>query len=187
MGPWGEGLLSILRAKGPTEEPGAQPYIGTVPLVTGHLAKDLTFYWVQSEQIPSSVGLAVNLGKDGRVASAGGFLVQVLPGASAQEVKAVENHIQEIESLAEEVARHENPIHVISRIFQDSAFAIVEERPLEFRCQCSRDRAERALSLVGAAELQSMLDEDGSAGVHCDFCTTTYKVDASRLREMIQA
>jgi molecular chaperone Hsp33 len=182
-GPWGEGMLSVLRTKDDRRE----PYIGTVPLLTGHLAKDLTFYWVQSEQIPSAVGLAVKMDERGKITAAGGFLVQILPGAAPEEVKAIERHIGEIESLAESVAGHEDPTYLLSQIFQSTAFILVEEKPLEFRCNCSWERVNRALALVGAAELNAMLTEDKAAEVRCDFCTKEYRIDANGLRELITA
>ena len=181
-GPWGEGLLSVLRTKEGHRE---QPYIGTVPLLTGHLAKDLTFYWAQSEQIPSAVGLAVCMEK-GEITAAGGFLVQVLPGATTEEVKAIEGQIQEMQSLAAEIADHQDPTHLLSTIFQSAPFILVEEKNLEFHCGCSRERVERALALVGVEELTSILEENGSASVRCDFCTKDYVVDSTGLKEMIQ-
>lgn len=182
QGPWGEGLLSVLRTK---VEEKQQPFIGTVPLLTGHLAKDLTFYWLQSEQVPSAVGLGIKRDGD-RVRVAGGFLVQALPGASDQELKAVEKHINEIQSLAERLAEEADPIHLLSQIFQDTAFMLIEEKPLTFSCNCSWERVNRALTLVGKTELQSMLDEDRSASIRCDFCGKHYDVDADRLRRLIQ-
>lgn len=181
-GPWGTGLLSVLRTQ---DEEGKKPYIGTVPLLTGHLAKDLSFYWVQSEQIPSAVGLAVNLDGD-RVISADGFLVQALPGASPSEIKVIEQHIQELQSLAENLAKDANPLHLLSQIFQSTAFIVVEERSLEFSCNCSWERVRRALMLVGVEELQSMLNEDQSAVVRCDFCVKEYSVDRAGLENLIQ-
>jgi molecular chaperone Hsp33 len=182
VGPWGQGLLSVLRTK---VNEGEKPYIGTVPLLTGHLAKDLSFYWVQSEQIPSAVGLAVNI-EGGRISSAGGFLVQALPGASAAEVNAIEYHIHEMQSLAESIARDATPIQILSQIFQSTAFMVVEEKSLQFKCECSAERVERALTLVGVAELQSMLAEDQSAIVRCDFCAKEYHIDGSMLEKLIQ-
>lgn len=182
MGPWGTGLLSVLRTK---DEEGGKPYIGTVPLLTGHLAKDLSFYWVQSEQIPSAVGLAVNLEGD-RISSAGAFLVQALPGASAAEVKIVEQHIQEIHSLAERLAEDSRPLQLLSQIFQSTAFMVVEEKDLQFKCNCSWDRVQRALTLVGVQELNAMLLEDHLAVVRCDFCEKEYRVDESMLKQLIE-
>jgi molecular chaperone Hsp33 len=183
-GPWGTGTLSVLRSK---EMDRQQPYIGTVPLLTGHLAKDLTYYWVQSEQINSAVGLAVNLGSGGEVVLAGGFLVQALPGASVDEVARIERHIEEIDSLADDLARDPSPVSLLSQIFQSTGFMIVEERLLELKCNCSWDRVWRALTLVGPVELEMMLAEDESAIVRCDFCTREYKVDADGLRRLIES
>jgi molecular chaperone Hsp33 len=177
---WGEGKLSVLR----TKEGQREPYIGTVPLVTGHLAKDLTFYWAQSEQIPSAVGLAVKM-EGGRITAAGGFLVQVLPGASTEEVRAIEKHISEIESLAEAVAQHQEPTYLLSQIFQSSTFMLLEEKELEFRCTCSWERVNRAMTLVGVAELNAILAEDQAAEIRCDFCAHEYKIDAKGLRDLI--
>ncbi|MGK5082650.1 Hsp33 family molecular chaperone HslO [Bdellovibrionota bacterium FG-1] len=180
-GPWGEGVLSVLRTKTSEKQ---MPYIGTVPLVAGHLAKDLTFYWHQSEQIPSAVGLAVVL-EDGKVKAAGGFLVQVLPGATPEEIKAVEEHIHEIHSLAEAVANHGEPNFLLSQIFQGGIFMLLEEKKLEFQCSCSSERVRRALALVGKEELQAILKEEGSTSVRCDFCTQEYQVSREQLEGMM--
>jgi molecular chaperone Hsp33 len=181
QGPWGSGFLSVLRTKNAEQQ---QPYIGTVPLLTGHLAKDLTYYWAQSEQVPSAVGLAVCV-ENGQVTAAGGFLVQAMPGATQEELKSIETHIQEIESLASRVAQDPNPLSLLSQIFQDTAFILVEEKPLSFKCNCSWERVNRALTLVGAAELKEMLATEKSASVKCDFCSTEYHVDAEGLKKLI--
>jgi len=181
QGPWGEGVLSVLRTKNQERE---QPYIGTVPLVTGHLAKDLTFYWMQSEQVPSSVGIAVKMEGD-KVAAAGGFLVQALPGASEKEVKLIDEHIHEMHSFAQQLATNSDPLAILSTIFQDTAFVLLEERPLEFKCTCSWERVKKALALVGTAELSAMLKEDRAASVRCDFCTKEYRADEQELQRLI--
>ena len=183
VGPWGSGLLSVLRTR--DEELGKQPYIGTVPLLTGHLAKDLSFYWVQSEQIPSAVGLLVNI-QDEKVISADGFLVQAMPGASLLEIQEIEKHLQELHSLGSFLEQEITPISLLSQIFQSTAFIVVEEKPISFQCRCSRERVERALALVGVAELQSMLSEDGKAVVRCDFCSAEYEMDGPHLEGLIQ-
>jgi molecular chaperone Hsp33 len=183
FGPWGDGLLSVLRTKTGENE---KPYIGTVPLITGHLAKDLTFYWLQSEQIPSAVGIAVKIENE-KVVSAGGFLVQAMPGATAAELQEIENNIIGLQSLASELAKNENPVHLLSQIFQSTAFVLLEEKPLRFQCTCSQNRVERALSLIGVVELSDMIEKDNGASVKCEFCGTDYKMSADRLRELIRA
>ena len=182
-GPWGSGLISVLRTK---DGESKQPYIGTVPMITGHLAKDLSFYWVQSEQIPSAVGLVTQV-QNGRVVSAGGFLVQAMPGATSAEIATIESHIHELHGLPGELIQNSDPIHLLSKIFQSTAFIIVEEKPLKFVCNCSWDRVERALTLVGPQELKAMLAEDHQATVKCDFCTKEYLVDAAKLEQMISS
>lgn len=184
-GPWGGGLLSVLRTQ---LEEGKQPYIGTVPLLTGHLAKDLSFYWLQSEQIPSAVGIAVEL-EGPEVVSAGGFLVQVLPGARSEEVKLVERHIGEMgemDQFMKSFADDASPMATLSQIFQSTPFMVLEEKPVKFSCDCSWERVERALLLVGAREIQAMLTEDEGAFVRCDFCTKEYEVCSHQLEEMLR-
>jgi len=184
-GPWGAGLLSILRTK--PDQDDRQPYIGTVPLLTGHLAKDLTFYWAQSEQVPSSVGIVVDMRK-GKVAAAGGFLIQAMPGASMAEISEIEQHIfdmSDLDGMAKKVSEDADPLMLISGIFQSTAFVVLEDRELKFKCTCSWERVERALSLVGTEELMAMLKEDNRATVKCDFCNKSYEVDAAALQTLI--
>jgi molecular chaperone Hsp33 len=183
FGPWGDGLLSVLRTKTGERE---RPYIGTVPLVTGYLAKDLTFYWLQSEQIPSAVGIAVNVDGD-KVIAAGGFLVQAMPGATAEELQEIESHIIEIQSLAARLKTDSDPVRLLSQIFQSTAFILLEEKVLRFECNCSQARVERALALVGVAELRDMLEKQQGASVRCDFCTKQYVFDEERLTKLIDS
>lgn len=181
QGPWQHGLLSVVRQKLNEKE----PYVGTVPIVTGYLAKDLTFYLTQSEQVPSSVGLAVNLNNDGSVKSAGAFLVQVLPGATSKEIKSVEDNINHLQSLAANIDRDSNPTHLLAQIFSDFSFTILEERPLHFECTCSKERVSNALRLLGQAELEDMIAKDKGAEVYCDFCGTSFNYDAKELSSLI--
>lgn len=183
MGPWGDGVLSVLRTKIGERE---QPYIGTVPLVTGYLAKDLTFYWLQSEQIPSAVGIAVNVDGD-KVITAGGFLIQAMPGATPQELQEIEKHINEIQSLAGRLKTDKDPVHLLSQIFQSTAFVLLEEKELRFECNCSQSRVERALALVGVAELRDMLEKQQGASVRCDFCTKQYAFNEEQLTKLIDS
>ncbi|MEW6055758.1 MAG: Hsp33 family molecular chaperone HslO [Bdellovibrionota bacterium] len=182
LGPWQNGLLSVVRLKLNEKE----PYIGTVPVVTGHLAKDLTYYLSQSEQIPSAIGLAVNLEKGGQVSSAGAFMVQVLPGASSAEIAAIEDNIHNLQSLAAEVAENSNPTRLLGQIFTDTTFTILDDRPLSFQCNCSKERIGRALLLLGRAELQDMLEKDKGAEVHCDFCGSEFSFGSQDLENMIE-
>ncbi len=183
LGPWGDGFLSVLRTK---HQEGSQPYIGTVPLVTGHLAKDLTFYWLQSEQVASSVGIVVNASPEtGEIIAAGGFFIQALPDAKEKDLKAIESQIHDIQSLAQEFLNLADPRQLLSRIFQDSPFLLLEEKEVKMVCHCSLERVQKALVLVGVQELSQMLATDGRASVKCDFCEKDYVFDGAALQDMI--
>jgi molecular chaperone Hsp33 len=184
QGPWGGGTLSVLRAKASS---GVQPWIGTVPLVTGHLAKDLTYYWSQSEQVPSAIGILVRQDSSGRVLLAAGFLVQAMPGATFEEIAMIEQHLHDFNaSEAENSGEGMEPMQVLGRVFQSTPFIKLEETPLQFECSCSRERVENAMLLVGADELRTMLAEDRGASVNCDFCSTEYRFDAAHLEVLIE-
>ncbi len=182
QGPWGEGVLSVLRSKDLERQ---QPYIGTVPLMTGHLAKDLTFYWAQSEQVPSACGISVRVSEEGEVMVAGGFLIQAMPGAQPKDIKKVEARVQSLVGLDDKLAVGASPVALLAELFDGSPFVILEERPLRFECSCSAERVERALVLVGEQELQSMHDADHGAVIRCDFCASEYRMDEAQLDRLI--
>lgn len=181
LGPWGEGTMSVLRTKDMERQ---QPYIGTVPLVTGFLPKDLTFYWLQSEQVHSAVGIAVKHDKEGKLLGAGAFMVQAMPGISKSELKALENSVNNLGKLAEEVAFNRDPMFLLSQLFGDSMFFKVEERNLRRVCNCSREKVDRTLRLLGADELESMAKTQGEATVTCEFCQVHFKSSKSELEAM---
>lgn len=174
LGPWQTGLLSVVRLK----ENEKEPYVGTVPILTGFLAKDLTFYLSQSEQIPSSVGFAIDIGADGKVENAGAFLVQAMPGATEEDRAAVEQNISAIQWDAD-------PTKLLAQIFQDTTFSLLEEKLLSFECNCSKDRIIRALKMLGRAELEDMVDKDKGAEVHCDFCSENYHFSIPELETVL--
>lgn len=181
-GPWQNGLLYVMRVKPEQKD----PYIGVVPNVTGHLAKDITYYLSQSEQIPSAVGLVVNTDTNGTAQSAGAFLVQIMPGATLDEIKMVENNIQSMEKLAKQIAVNENPTSILGQVFNDMIFTLLEERPLRFECSCSRERVKEALHLFGIDELKDMIAKDGGTKIHCDFCSDEFKFNTTELEEIIR-
>jgi molecular chaperone Hsp33 len=181
MGPWQHGYLSVIRQK----EHEKEPYVGTVPLLTGYLAKDLTYYLLQSEQIPAAVGLAVKVSEKGFIESAGAFLVQALPGASEDEIKLVEEKVNAMGDLAKQVALDANPTLVLGRLFGDLGFTLIDERPLKFSCQCTADKVKNALRLLGAKEIQQMINEDQGAKINCDFCSEEYAFNAEDLRRLM--
>lgn len=181
IGPWGEGSLSVVTLI----EGEKEPYTGTCQLVTGHLAKDVTFYMTQSEQIPSAVGLAVNCTEDGTVLCAGGFLIEVMPGASEDDIGLIEQNLKELQGLPQALSENSDPVHFLARIFNGKPFSILENRPILFQCNCSRDRVRRALSLIARADLEQMIEDDDGAKVDCDFCGKHYVFNSAQLKELL--
>lgn len=181
VGPWGIGLLSVLRTK--HEE--AQPYIGTVPLLTGHLAKDLTFYWLQSEQVQTAVGIEVFL-ENGEIKHAEGFLIQAMPGATDADINFIEEHLKRLHEYDPTSIQRSSPVNLLSYLLENQSFSLLEEKPLTFKCTCSLARVRRSLILIGTEELRSMRDERKEVQITCDFCSTHYKFSPEMIDDLIQ-
>lgn len=183
IGPWGIGLLSVLR----TKNDEAKPYIGTVPLLTGHLAKDLTFYWLQSEQVHSAVGIEVHLDFEKNcVTFAQGFLIQALPGASESDIQFIENHIKKLNFLEPESTQRQSPTHLLSFLLENQAFSVLEEKPLSVKCACTMERVKRSIALIGPHEIQSMIMEGKNIEVNCDFCSEKYTFTPAMLEDLLK-
>lgn len=181
VGPWGIGLLSVLR----TKHDEAQPYIGTVPLLTGHLAKDLTFYWLQSEQVHSAVGIEVFMDGD-RIALAEGFLIQAMPGATDEDILLIEEHLKRLHHFDPTSNIRSTPTLLLSYLLENQSFSLLEEQPLSVKCPCTLDRVKRSLMLIGIDELRSMLSEKKDFEIDCDFCSETYVFSPAMLEQLIQ-
>jgi molecular chaperone Hsp33 len=182
VGPWGIGLLSVLR----TKHDEAQPYIGTVPLLTGHLAKDLTFYWLQSEQVNSAVGIEVFMEND-RISLAEGFLIQAMPGATDADIGLIEEHLKKLHHFDSSADIRSTPTLLLSYLLENQSFQLLEEQALSLKCPCSLDRVKRSLSLIGTEELHSMLAEKKDFEIDCDFCSETYVFSPAMLEELIHS
>jgi len=180
VGPWGIGLLSVLR----TKHEQSQPYIGTVPLLTGHLAKDLTFYWLQSEQVQSAVGIDVRV-ENGKVILAEGFLIQAMPGATDADIQFIEEHLKKLHQFDSKSDQRKSPINLLSFLLENQTFSVLEEKQLTYACPCSFERAKRSMVLVGSDELKSMLTENKDIEVLCDFCSEKYKFAPKIIQELI--
>lgn len=161
-----------------------EPYRGSIPIVSGELAEDFTYYFAVSEQTNSAVSLGVLVSPDYTVANAGGFIIQLLPGITDEEIGTIEKAIQDIPpitTLLEEGLELED---ILKRLLPD--IAILEETKVSFTCDCSRERVERALISMGEVELQAMIDEDRKAEVTCHFCNEAYTFDEEELIAVLQ-
>ncbi|MSS07566.1 Hsp33 family molecular chaperone HslO [Clostridium sp. WB02_MRS01] len=166
----GEGVLSVIKDIGLKE-----PYIGQTILVGGEIAEDLTYYYASSEQTPSSVALGVLMNKDNTVKQAGGFILQLLPGASEEIIGGLEKKLGEITSITDLLDQGDTPEMILEHILGEFGLDLMEQVPTQFYCNCDKARVEKALISIGRKELQEMIDEGKSIEVNCHFCNKNYE------------
>lgn len=160
-----DGTLTVIRDLNMKE-----PYVGSVGLLGGEIAEDLAAYFVESEQIPTACGLGVLVDRDQSVLAAGGYLIQLLPGAGEDVISKVEGGVMAAGPVTGLLRENNDPAEVLRKVLSDFELEILERSPIEYRCYCSRDRMERALLSLGPEELKGIIDEQGSAELACQFC-----------------
>lgn len=161
------------------------PYTSTTPLITGEIGEDFAYYLTESEQTPSAIGLNVLLDENDKVKVAGGFMVQVLPGASEEEIARYEKRLQEMPAISQLLTSENHVDALLEAIYGDEPYKRLSEEPLGFQCDCSRERFEAALMTLPKADLQAMIDEDKGAEIVCQFCGTKYQFNESDLEALI--
>ena len=176
-----DGTLTVIRDLNMKE-----PYVGSVALLGGEIAEDLAAYFVESEQIPTACGLGVLVDRDQSVLAAGGYLIQLLPGAGEDTIAKVEGSLMAAGAVTGLLRDDPDPEAMLRRALSDFDLEILEKSPIEYRCYCSRERMERALISLGAEELQSMIDEQGSADLTCRFCDNVQHFSKADLEAMVR-
>ncbi len=164
-----------------------EPYVGTVDLLGGEIAEDVAAYYVESEQIPSACGLGVLVDRDRSVLAAGGYLVQLLPGAGEDVIAKVEGGIYAAPSVTSFMKDDADPAALLRTVLSDFDLEILSTDPIEYRCYCSRERTERALLSLGSKELEEIVAEQGCADLTCQFCDKVQHFTEQELRDMIAA
>lgn len=180
-GALGIGVLTVIRDLGMKE-----PYVGQSILVTSEIAEDLTYYFATSEQTPSSVALGVLMNKNNTVRQAGGFILQLMPGADEAVISALETRLSEIKSITALLDEGLTPEDILNRLLGDMDLEIMDKIPTQFYCNCTKHRVERAIVAVGRKDLQELIDADEPIDVCCDFCNTHYEFSVDELKEIIQ-
>ena len=175
-----EGMLTVIRDLNMKD-----PYVGSVSLLGGEIAEDLAAYFVESEQIPTACGLGVLVDRDRSVLTAGGYLIQLLPGAGEEIVSRVEGGIMAAGSVTALLKADSDPESLLRRVMPDFELEILEKSPIEYRCYCSRERMEKALISLGPEEMRSLIDEQGSAEMTCRFCDTVQKFTREDLEGLL--
>lgn len=186
----GGGMLYVIREGGFYEMGVYQDaYRGSVPIVSGEIAEDVAYYLTQSEQIPSAVSLGVRLipvrPAGFVVESAGGFLVQILPGAGDDIAASLEETIRALPAITTLIRQGSGPQQIIRQALGQAQFTILEERSVRFTCSCSYERAVKIISAIDPNELGSMLMEDGGAEMVCHYCNTTYRIAKETLAQIL--
>lgn len=180
-GSLGLGVLSVIKDIGLKE-----PYVGQTQLITGEIAEDLTYYFATSEQVPSSVALGVLMNKDNTVRQAGGFIIQLLPGASDEIIDRLEAKLSGISSITSLLDAGKTPEEILTDILGEFGLEILKKMPVQFHCDCERSRVEKAIISIGRKEIQDMIDEEKEIEVNCQFCNKHYKFSVDELGEMLK-
>lgn len=176
----GYGTLTVIKDIGLKE-----PYSGQVGLMTGEIAEDLTYYFATSEQVPTSVGLGVLMNKENTVRQAGGFIVQLMPFADDEVIDKLEAKINSINSVTTMLDEGMSPEDILTYVLGDMGLEMTEKTPVEYRCNCSKERVRKALISIGKKDIQEMINDNKPIEVNCHFCNTNYEFSIEELKKML--
>ena len=177
----GKGTLTVIRDIGMKD-----PYVGTIALQTGEVAEDLTYYFAVSEQTPSSVGLGVLVSGDGAVLQAGGFVLQLLPFATEETIARLEENIRHAPSVTELLQEGLTPEEMLARLLNGFDLDVNETLPVSFTCNCSKERVESALALIGKEELQKIVADGQEEEINCRFCNRSYRFSPEEMQKILR-
>jgi molecular chaperone Hsp33 len=184
----GEGMLHVIREAGYEIGLMKEPYFGSVPIVSGEIAEDLTYYLAISEQINSAVTLGVFVeSEQERVTASGGFLIQVMPGAEEKTVAAIEKSVMATPHVTEMIRQGADACGILRTALGEIPFHVLEVHPVEFRCKCSYERALNIVAALGREEVEDMLAEDNGAELTCHFCSAVYYLDEAALKGILDS
>ena len=175
-----DGTLTVIKDIGLKE-----PYVGSIGLFSGEIADDLAMYFVESEQIPTACALGVLVGTDQSVTAAGGYLIQLLPGAEESVIDRIEAGIQCVGPVSGALAGGLDGEGLLRAVLADLELEILETHPVEYKCYCSRERVTRALISMGRQELSALIEEQGQAVLTCQFCDKVYRFSREELEELL--
>ena len=174
----GHGTLCVIKDLGLKE-----PYVGQTSLVSGEIGEDLTYYFASSEQVPTSVGLDVLVDTDLSVKHAGGFIIQLLPFASEDTISALEQALGKVRSVTDYFVQGKTPEEMMRDILGEIEIEAV--RPVQYHCNCDRERVTKALISLGRKELDEMIADDRPVTLHCDFCNKDYTFSVDELKALL--
>lgn len=177
----GKGYLSISKDLGLKE-----PYMGSVPLVTGEIAEDFTYYYAKSEQTPTAIALGVLVDTDLSAKEAGGYIVQLMPNADDETAKIIESNVRNLPPVTEMLSEGLTGEDIIKKVAEGFEMKFLDSSEYEYRCDCSREKIEKALISLGRDELTDIIETDGKAELTCQFCPKVYRLDKTELKELLE-
>lgn len=176
----GEGVLSVVKDQGLKDY-----FTGQVPIVSGEISEDFTYYFANSEQIPSAVGAGVLVAPEANVLAAGGFILQIMPGADERIIDKLEESIAALPQLSHFIEEGNNAEAIAKQLIPEASLRILETLPVQFTCTCSKERMLQAIKGLGEAEVQSMIEQDHGAEVTCHFCNEIYHITEEELQQLL--
>ena len=174
------GTLTVMKDLGMKE-----PYVGSIGMFTGEIADDIAMYFVESEQIPTACALGVLLDTDQSVTSAGGYLIQLLPGADLDMIEKIEAGVRRVGAVSKALQGGMDAEDLLRAVLSDFELEVLDRHDVEYRCYCTRQRVERALISMGREELSAMLAEQGEADLTCQFCDNIYHFTKEELESLL--
>lgn len=177
----GIGVLSVIKDMGMKE-----PYVGQTELQTGEIGDDLTYYFATSEQTPSSVGLGVLMNKDNTVKQAGGFIIQLMPFAEEEVIAKLEENLSKIQSVTSLLDAGNSPEEIINILLEGMDIEITDKMPVQFYCNCDKERVTKVMISLGKKEIQDMIDDGKEIELKCHFCNTAYTFSLEELQEILK-
>ena len=178
-GAMGRGYLQVIKDLGLKE-----PYVGKTELQTGEIAEDLTYYFAASEQIPSGVGLGVLMERDNTVKQAGGFIIQLMPFASEEVISRLEENLSKVAAVTQLLEAGNTPEQMLEILLEGFDIEFTDKMPVQFFCNCTKSRVEKALISVGKKELKNIIDDGEAIEVNCHFCNKNYEFTVDELKAM---
>lgn len=161
------------------------PYVGQANLISGEIAEDLAAYYAISEQQPSAIGLGVLVDKDISVKAAGGYIIQLLPDVSNEDITKIEEAISKTPSVSSLIDKGLSPEDIMHELLKEFEMEVLEKVDIDYKCDCSRQRIEEVLLSIGKKEIEAMIEEDGEGEVVCHFCNTKYHFSKEELEKLI--
>ncbi|MDT2755355.1 Hsp33 family molecular chaperone HslO [Enterococcus pseudoavium] len=176
-----EGMFTVIKDLGLKE-----PFSGQTPIVSGEIGEDFTYYLAVSEQVPSAVGVSVLVDTDDSIKTAGGFMIQIMPGASDEIIDQIETRLKETTRISTLLDEGQTPEEILESLLATDDVFFLETLPVQFKCDCSKEKFAAAIITLGAEQIQELIDQDHGAEAVCAFCNNKYAYSEADLYELKQ-